>query len=102
MPPYALSLEDGIDVEVEKHHYHIAALLDIKTQKCTYVLLLQKTVRVEKDTILEKVYTTLEDRGKKLDIAVKPSCTERCCWCSTWSRLKRLEMAPALCHQFTL
>lgn len=66
----------ALDVEVEKHHYHIAALLDTKTQTHTYVLLLQRTVRVEKDTILEKVYKTLQDPGKKLDIAVKPSCTE--------------------------
>lgn len=92
----------ALDVEVEKHHYRIAALLDTKTQTHTYVLLLQKTVRVEKDTILEKVYKTLQDPGKKLDIAVKSSCTERCCWCRARSRLKGLEMAPALCHQFTL
>jgi len=62
------------------------------------VLLLQKTVRV-KNTILEKVYTTLEDPGKKLDTAVTPLTIhhphiERCRWCSTRSRLKGLEVAP--------
>lgn len=97
-----LPLEDGTDEEVEKHHYHIAAPLDTKTQKSTYVLLLQKITKVEKDTILEKVYKTLEDPEKNLDRAVKPPSTKRCHWWNTWSRLKGLEVAPALCHQFTL
>lgn len=75
-PPHALSLEEDIDVEVEKHHYHIDALLDTKIQTCTCGLLLQKTMWVE-DSVLEKVHKTLEDPGKKLDIAAKLSCTER-------------------------
>lgn len=97
MPPHTLSLEDAIDVEFEKHDYHIATLLDTNTRKCSYVLILQKIVMVKKDAILEKVYETLEDPGKKLSIAVKLSCTG----VAVGQHLEQtngLETAPGLCH----
>ena len=60
---------DGIDIEVEKHHQNIAALLE--TDKCTNLLLLQKMWRVEKNSI-GKVYKTLENPGKELTKELKP------------------------------
>ncbi|XP_067150726.1 uncharacterized protein C8orf74 homolog [Apteryx mantelli] len=67
VPPHPLPLEVGIDVEVEKHQQQIAALSAAETQKRTNVLHLRKMLRVEKDTILEKVYKKLEDPSEKLD-----------------------------------
>lgn len=63
MSPYLLPLEGGMDVGVEKLHQHITTLWDTDTRKCSTLLLLRRTLRMEKDIIL-KCTKHLENPGK--------------------------------------
>ncbi|XP_062981439.1 uncharacterized protein C8orf74 homolog [Elgaria multicarinata webbii] len=59
-PPQPLPLTEGLDLEVWKHQQHVAALSAAEDEKRAGVLRIREDLRLEKERLLQEVYTNVQ------------------------------------------